>query len=146
MSQYTMSNQPTYKGDLEGFPAEVVEKMLERQFEQTGKRNISVFENERTSDLLEKGFTWGESTEDFDFWNEVICDKNFDVFFERYPKTEPRPESPDLHKHIADLKSQLDLAVKALEKFIILNPNHYKDIAGLINNASDTLTQIKGVN
>lgn len=33
-----------FKGDLKGFPSEVVEKMLERQVEQGSKRDVKIFE------------------------------------------------------------------------------------------------------
>lgn len=73
-------------GDIEGFPKEVVELMLERQYEQTGKVDIGVFQKHRTYGLTNMGFTWFRTKEGHDFWECVICDKNFDVFFEKYPK------------------------------------------------------------
>lgn len=75
-----------YKGQLEGFPPEVVELMLQRQFEQTGKRDISVFEANRQAGKSSNGFTWEDTIEGHHFWEDVIEDKNFDVFFKKYPK------------------------------------------------------------
>jgi hypothetical protein len=75
-----------YEGDIADFPPEIVEMMLQRQFEQTGKRDVSVFENKMDADKEGNGFTWGVSPEKHDFWHVVIDQKKFDVFFEKYPK------------------------------------------------------------
>lgn len=70
-----------YKGQLEGFPKEVVDKMLERQFEQKGVLNITVLESNRFG-----GFRWKDTIEGLEFWEAVVDEKNFDKFYERYPK------------------------------------------------------------
>lgn len=70
-----------FKGDIKGFPKEVVKKMLKRQVQQGYKKGISVFQSSKLS-----GFDWQSSKEGFDFWNEVIIYENFDLFFKRYPK------------------------------------------------------------
>lgn len=74
-------------GDLENFPIEVVEKMLQMQYKQYGEKDISVFQNNRRS---EKGFLWENTIEGHDFWRRVISCKEFDVFFDRYPKLSRR--------------------------------------------------------
>lgn len=80
-----------YKGKIKDFPKEIVEKMLERQFEQTGKKDVSVFEAICTEGKFNGGFDWHETIEGEGFWEEVLADKNFDLFFEKYPKdSEPR--------------------------------------------------------
>jgi hypothetical protein len=75
-----------YEGDIADFPPEIVEMMLQRQFEQTGKRDVSVFEDYRSADWQENGFSWSKTPENSTFWCYVISDKKFDVFFEKYPK------------------------------------------------------------
>ena len=70
----------TYGGDIEGFPPEVVELMLQRQYERHGWRDVSFFEACRTA-----GFAWMETPEGRDFWSAVIGRRQFDVFFKRYP-------------------------------------------------------------
>lgn len=75
-----------YKGDLEGFPDEVVEKMLERQVEQGNKRNVASFEERNSINFMDGGFDWSNTIEKWGFWWEVIIYKNFDLFFEKYPK------------------------------------------------------------
>ena len=77
-----------YKGQIKGFPQEVVEKMLERQVEQGNKRDITVFEKESWTSAANSGFTWCSTVEDDDFWTDVIGYKKFDLFFEKYPKKE----------------------------------------------------------
>lgn len=86
---YIEHHQPPllfYKGEIADFPPEVVELMLQRQFEQTGKRNVYVFEYCKDSAVEKGGFEWRKSPEDFYFWNNVINHKNFNLFFEKYPK------------------------------------------------------------
>ena len=73
-------------GDLKDFPIEVVEKMLEHQYKQIGKTDISIFQKKRCEGTGGKGFSWPATIEGHYFWKRVIHDKNFDIFFERYPK------------------------------------------------------------
>lgn len=75
-------------GDLVGFPIEIVEKMLERQYEQINKVDIVAFQNDRIQSISngEGGFHWGETIEGYEFWNNVIRQKKFDIFFKHYPK------------------------------------------------------------
>lgn len=75
-----------YKGELEGFPVEVVDKMLERQFEQTGKKDVSVFENKISANDDDGGFYWGKTMEGYSWWHDVITSRDFPKFYERYPK------------------------------------------------------------
>jgi hypothetical protein len=74
------------KGELEGFPKEVIKRILDYQEEQLNKRDVSVFEKNRESTMYNGGFDWNLSKEGQDFWHEVISNKNFDIFFEKYPK------------------------------------------------------------
>jgi hypothetical protein len=73
-------------GDLENFPIEVVEKMLQRQYEQVNKIDISVFQDNKRADERHEGFLWRDTIEGHEFWRDIICYKKFDVFFDRYPK------------------------------------------------------------
>ena len=71
-----------YKGEIKDFPQEVVEKMLYYQERQGFKRDVTVFEKSRTA-----GFMWKYTPEGESFWREVIRNKNFQLFFEKYPKS-----------------------------------------------------------
>ena len=73
-------------GDLKNFPIEVVEKMLQKQYKQVDKIDITVFQTYKCSDIPCGGFCWGDTIEGHDFWSDVIRFENFDRFFERYPR------------------------------------------------------------
>ena len=76
-----------YKGQLEGFPKEIVERMLECQVEQGNPRDVSIFERYPNAGQDLGGFNWRATIEGDDWWSKVIDDKNFDIFFLKYPKT-----------------------------------------------------------
>lgn len=74
-------------GQIKDFPIEVVQKMVERQVEQGNKADVKVFQDYPKAGRSDGyGFTWNETEECYVFWREVIKDKNFDLFFEKYPK------------------------------------------------------------
>ena len=72
-------------GDLENFPIAVVEKMLQRQYEQVKKMDITVFQNYSRSDVQRGGFHWADTIEGHGFWYSVINEEKFDIFFTYYP-------------------------------------------------------------
>ncbi len=74
------------KGNLEGFPKEIIAKMLDYQQEQGNARDVSVFERQCDATQYIKGFEWGDTQEGWDFWHKVITNKDFTSFFEKYPK------------------------------------------------------------
>jgi hypothetical protein len=47
------------KGDIKDFPIEIVQRMVEYQYEQTGKYNVSLFQDCKTSNKHDGCFTWG---------------------------------------------------------------------------------------
>ncbi len=75
-------------GDIKNFPIEVVTKMVEYQVEQGGAADVSVFADKRTSSSMERGFTWDYTDEGFEFWYDVIVKRDFDAFFQKFPKKE----------------------------------------------------------
>jgi len=77
----------TPKGELEGFPKEVIAKMLEEQVKQGNPENVEVFEIDLTSLKQEGGFRWADTDDENVFWTDVIVNKKFDVFFAKYPKS-----------------------------------------------------------
>lgn len=76
-----------YKGQLKGFPMEIVERMLKYQVEQGNPRDVSIFEENRYADGEHGGFFWDSTSEGSDFWIIVLNDEKFDTFFKKYPKT-----------------------------------------------------------
>lgn len=75
-----------YGGQLQGFPVEIVQKMLERQFEQTGARDVTVFERYKIASGNRGGVTWSNTPEGHDFWSNIIEHGDFGTFWEMYPR------------------------------------------------------------
>lgn len=74
------------KGQIKDFPIEVVQKMVERQYEQTGRCDVEVFQVNKYTGGINGGMLWSETVEGDEFWRSIISHSNFDVFFEKYPK------------------------------------------------------------
>lgn len=76
------------KGDLKDFPIEVIKAMLDEQEKQTGKRDVSVFQQNKSEHKLGGGFSWLESVKELklkdNFWSDVINRKDFDLFFDTF--------------------------------------------------------------
>ena len=119
-----------YKGQLEGFPVEIVELMLQRQFEQTGKRDVSVFEEEKTSCKDLKGFTWEHTKELHNFWRDVISNKNFKVFYKKYPK--------EFNSHIKTKQNDKESTTSSTGIKV------FKPVATISNGEKRTGTRISG--
>lgn len=73
-------------GDIKGFPIEVVQMMMVRQYEQGRGSSISAFQRDRCCGIL--GFVWAETDEGSEFWAQVIDHKDFALFFEKYPSSQ----------------------------------------------------------
>lgn len=80
------------KQDLNGyitnFPIEIVQKMVDYQVEQGRKADPSVFARN-----LCDGFKWRDTPEGSEWWSDVIGNKNFNRFFELYPRRKTEGES-----------------------------------------------------
>ena len=83
-----IKNMENYKGQIKDFPTEIVEKMLDYQVKQGNKRDITVFEEDKIASICDKGFTWALTEEGSGFWGSIIRERNFNLFFEKYPKTQ----------------------------------------------------------
>lgn len=70
-------------GDIEGFPIEIAQAIINHQYEQYGFNDIGLLQK----DILGV-FTWYTTLEGHIFWNRVISEKKFDLFFKEYPKKE----------------------------------------------------------
>lgn len=70
-------------GDIKDFPIEVVQRMVDIQIEQNLNNCIVLLQF-----CAYGGFAFGITKEGWEFWNDVILNKNFDSFFEKYPKDE----------------------------------------------------------
>lgn len=77
-------------GKLAGFPMGVVVRMMEEQQKQGNEPDVSVFQ-ERGYDLTDSihgGFDWIVTEGGQCFWEDVLRDRKFNVFFEIYPEYE----------------------------------------------------------
>lgn len=73
-------------GELKGFPLEVVQKMIEEQVKQGNEADVKVFQENVAHSIHKGGFRWSRTEEGQSFWSDVVFDKNFNLFFEKYPK------------------------------------------------------------
>ena len=85
MSTYKVTKKDLV-GKIEGFPIEVVQKMLERQVEQGNKEDVKVFQSNPVASKRWKGFDWEKTIEGGIFWHIIIVLRKFDLFFAIYPK------------------------------------------------------------
>lgn len=74
------------KGEIKDFPIEIVQKMVDYHIKEEGKMNI---EDMNSFQILPDGaFNWHNTNEGLEFWGRVIHHHDFDLFFEKYPKSE----------------------------------------------------------
>ena len=85
MKEYKVKKEDLI-GEIKGFPIEVVQKMINYQVEQGNKADTKVFQVCVNAGYFKYGFIWCQTVEGMDFWEDVIYNKHFDLFFERYPK------------------------------------------------------------
>lgn len=105
-------------GKIKDFPIEVVEKMIEEQVRQGNCPNVEVFQKDATFDVEDGGFDWNKTDDDMDFWEEVITERNFELFFEKYPK------KAKLVYIVGDSENGMDI-IKTLEKYGGINHHGY---------------------
>ena len=79
-------------GKIKDFPIEVVQKMCENQVAQGNEFNPKVFQEVSQSGLKAGGFDWCETKDGDYFWFKVICQQDFNLFFEKYPKEMKQPK------------------------------------------------------
>lgn len=104
------------KGELEGFPKEIIARMLDCQEEQGNPRDVSVFEKYKCSLLQTGGFNWYKTKEKEGFWHNVISNKDFDLFFIKYRKQDNSQEF-----RVGDKVYDILLGEIGIVKNIILN-------------------------
>ena len=70
--------------ELKTFPEQVIEAMLIEQERQIGYRDIYVFIEIPSASQYGKGFDWSATKNGHSFWNKVIMDHDFEIFFREY--------------------------------------------------------------
>lgn len=72
------------KGEIKGFPIEVVQRMVDCQVLQGNKANVLVFQHDATANQYQGGFDWDETKEGHTFWECIIGEGKFDVFIKHF--------------------------------------------------------------
>jgi hypothetical protein len=108
MNSQTKYNEMT---EFDKLPREIQERMLECQVEQGNKRDADVFRNKIRANKYRGGFGWSESTEEYDFWQDVLMNKEHNIFFEKYPKKRRLKDA------IQEVKANPAEAIKALQEY-----------------------------
>ena len=110
----TRYEKQTHKGQLEGVPNDIVERMMECQEEQGNKRDASVFEETFSQDKVRGGFDWVDTKEDSNIWGEVEK-RNFQPFYDFWKK-ENKKEKPYIPNCIHTIEWVSESTVKELRK------------------------------
>lgn len=87
-------------GKIENFPIEVVQMMVDEQVGHGNEADVKVFQRWRKAAV--GGFVWARTDDGFDFWDEVICRENFDLFFSKYPKVQSTNEQKSISIEVPD--------------------------------------------
>ena len=103
-------------GRIKDFPIEVVQKMVEEQVKQSDDADVTAFQESPYS-----GFLWLKTKDGVDFWNAIIEKKNFNLFFETYPKyeqsdNEETKEEVDTHVYYRGVWNRGNEIISELEK------------------------------
>lgn len=95
-------------------PVEIQQRMLDEQVRQGNKRDAEVFKEYTMAGIRGGGFTWSRTVEGYAFWEKIIHDGNFAVFYEKYPKR--HLNIIPLHIKILDSKKLLAYTAEKLLK------------------------------
>ena len=95
-----------YSEDIKGFPKEVVDRMLREAEIQGRSITIEVLERSRSG-----GFNFEDTKDGFSFWRKVV-DGDFDLFFEKYPKSVIPKSNWVLEKYIQVNDVRIGLPLK----------------------------------
>ena len=99
-------------------PTEIQDKMLERQLEQTGKKDAGVFEVALCAESDTGGFLWSDTLENRGFWKTILIEGNIDHFYTLHPK--------DAAKQLAELKEEFEQYKKESVKWGVDDFLHYE--------------------
>lgn len=92
-------------------PVEIQEKMLERQSDQTGKRDDAVFRQIGTNaQSLKGGFDWEPTPEGWFFWDQIIEFGKYSYFYARYPKN----PDPTIELTIDDIAEKFGVSPESI--------------------------------
>ncbi len=66
-----------YEGELEGFPENVVNAMLDEQERQGNPRDVTVFERNKLASTSIGGFEWSNTPYGAEYWTAIITKRRF---------------------------------------------------------------------
>ena len=89
-------------GAIKDFPIEVVQQMVNEQVKQGNKADVSVFQDRATAIYKCGGFAWAYAVGGETFWNDVISNRNFNLFFQKYQKTQSTNEQKCVSIEVPD--------------------------------------------
>lgn len=89
-------------GAIKDFPIEVVQQMVNEQVRQGNKADVSVFQYRATAIYKCGGFAWDRAVMGDSFWCDVISNRNFNLFFQKYPKKQSANEQKCISIQIPD--------------------------------------------
>jgi hypothetical protein len=92
-------------GDIANFPLEVVQKMILCQIQQGNPADVSVFQNSANANKMEKGFDW---LYDEDFWYNVIKERDFELFFKKYPNSKNKLNITYIDETVMEVSDDLE--------------------------------------
>ena len=98
----TTVEQSDLVGDIRNFPIEVVQEMVNEQVRQGNDYDVEVFQERSYAGGIRGGFDWTDSVMGEDFWNDVLFNKRFDAFFQKYPKKQYSIERKSISIKIPD--------------------------------------------
>jgi|WetSurMetagenome_2_1015567.scaffolds.fasta_scaffold23008_2 regulator of replication initiation timing len=108
--------------EIEGFPIEVVQAMVNEQERQGNEPDVSVFQDSIRSNQRRGGFDWDLTDEDYDFWFGTLKGKDFDLFFKKYPEKEDDKTAVDVdEKELQLTQAVSDEGTKRKIEFSLLD-------------------------
>ena len=89
-------------GAIKDFPIEVVQEMVNEQVRQGNKADVDVFQKNACRGGICGGFIWDRTVMGESFWCDVISNRKFNLFFQKYPKKQSSPEQKCVSIEVPD--------------------------------------------
>lgn len=111
-----------YKGELRGFPTEIVNWMLEQQDKQGNPKKVHVFEKDIFATQSEGGFNWYvvDQGKTGSFCHSVLKIRDFDLFFKEFPK---KPVYPRV-MYVSQDKNSLNYPSIRVKRVVFMEKNN----------------------
>lgn len=120
----TTVEQSDLIGEIKDFPIEVVQEMVNEQVMQGNNADVGVFTKNVGASKNNGGFDWCYAIMGFNFWDNVIYRKDFNLFFKKYPKKQYSIERESISIKVPD-GYEID-SEKSTFTNIVFKPISYK--------------------